>query len=99
MSIPTQGARGELIAPRCAPESEIDPPRIKRGKGAELLRDHERRVVREHDPAGADADAFSASSDVTDQDRGRGARDPRHVVMFRHPEAVETERFCVLGEI
>ena len=51
-------------------------PGKQRLERAELLGDHERRVVRQHDPAGADADRLGAAGDVGDHDRGRGAGDP-----------------------
>jgi len=58
---------------RRAAEAEVDPVRIEAGQGAELLGDHQRRVVGQHDPAGPDADGLSAAGDIADDHRGRGA--------------------------
>ena len=44
--IAAQGASGALVAARGAAQPEVDPPRVKRFERAELLGDHERRVVR-----------------------------------------------------
>ena len=44
---------------------------------AELLGDDQRRVVRQHDAAGADADRRRAGGDVADHHRGRRAGDCR----------------------
>ena len=50
-------------------EPEVDPPGIERFERAELLGDHERRVVRQHDPARADPDRRRAARDMGDDDR------------------------------
>ena len=42
--------------PGRAAEAEVDAPGMHGLERAELLGDHERRVVREHDPAGPEAD-------------------------------------------
>ena len=94
-----EGAGGELIAPRRATQTEIDAARIKRLERAELFGDDERRVVRKHYPASADADASRFSGDVSDDDRSGRAGDPRKVVMFREPVAMVSPLFCVLREI
>ena len=72
---------------------------MQRGERPELLGDHERRVVREHDPARADADRARAAGDVRDHDRGGGARDAGRVVMLREPEAVVAPALRVLREV
>ena len=41
----------------------------------EALRHHQRRVVRQHHAAGADADALGRGRDLADHDVGCGARD------------------------
>ena len=40
--VASQGVGGALIAARGPPETQIDPPGMQRGQGAELLGDHER---------------------------------------------------------
>ena len=44
-------------------------------------------MVWKHDTTGADANAFCSCCDMTNHNRGCGARDARHVVMLRHPNA------------
>ena len=56
-------------------------------------------MVRQHDPARADANRFGATGDVSDHDRRRGARDAGQVVMFRQPIAVVAPLFRVLREV
>jgi hypothetical protein len=80
-----------------APDAEIDPAGVEGFERAELLGDDERRVVRQHHPAGADADGLRASGDMPDEDGGRRASDARYVVMLGEPEAVVAPRFGVPG--
>jgi hypothetical protein len=56
MLVSAQREHGQLVGAGCAAEAEVDPPGMQPGERPELLRDHERCMVREHDPAGADAD-------------------------------------------
>ena len=72
---------------------------MQRRERPELLGDHERRMVRQHDPAGADANRLRARRDVRDHDRRRGARDARGVVMLGEPEAPVAPALRVLREI
>ena len=72
---------------------------MERLERAELLRDHERRMIREHDPARPDADRAGAGGDVRDHDGCRGARDPRRVVVLREPEALVAPALGVLREV
>ena len=88
LSVAPQRQRRDLIAPRRAAESEIDPPRKERLQRAELLGDHQRRVVGQHDAAGADADRRRAAGHVADDHRRRRAGDGRHVVVLGQPVAL-----------
>ena len=76
-----------LVGAGRAAEAEVDAAGVERLERAELLGDHERRVVRQHDAARADADRRRAAGDVPDHDRRRGARDAGHVVVLGEPEA------------
>ena len=87
------------VGARRAPEPEIDAPRIECVERAELLGDDERRMVRQHDAAGSDPDRTRAAGQVADHDRRRRARDPDHVVVFRHPVAVVAPAFGVAGKV
>src|SRR5690606_32616512 len=97
--IAPQRPRGDGIRTRRAAEAEVDAARIERGKRAELLGDDERRMVRQHDAAGADTDRFRAFRDISEGDRGRGARNTGHSVMFGEPEAGEAEIFGMTGKV
>ena len=92
-----QGAAGPCRAPgrgrdRCGPD---------RGTSSvpNCSAIDQRRVVRQHDPARADADRLGAARDMADHDRGRRARDPDHVVVLRQPVAPVAPAFRVLREI
>ena len=65
----------------------------------EALGDLERRVVRQHHAAGADAQVLGRRRDLPDHDVGRRARDVGHVVMLGHPVAGEAEPVGETAEI
>ena len=94
-----QRACGYLIGSRGAPEREIDSPRKERLERAELLGDDERRVVRQHDAAGADANRRRVAGNRADDDSRRGARHRRDIVMLGEPVAVVTPPLGMLREI
>ena len=94
-----QGARRQLIRSRRAPQPEIDSSGKKRFKRAELLGNHKRGMVGQHDPARTDANLGRARSDMADDDRGSGAGDARHVVVFRQPETVIAQLLRMPREI
>ena len=97
--IAAQRAHRALVGARRASQAEIDAARIERLERAELLGDHERRVIRQHDAAGADADRARAAGDVADHDRRRGARDADHVVVLGEPEPRVAPTLGVLREL
>ena len=68
-------------------------------QGAELLGDQQRGVVRQHDAAGAEADAACAMGDMGQGDGGGGAGDPWHVVVLGHPVARIAQRLGMAGEV
>ena len=76
-----------LVGARRAPQPEIDAAREEARQRAELLRDDVRRMVRQHDAAGAHPDGLRPGRDVRDDDRRGGAGDASHVVMLGHPDA------------
>jgi hypothetical protein len=84
--VATQREHRQLVGTGRATEAEIDAPRMKRRECPELLCNHERRVIRQHDPTGADSNRLRACGDVPDHDRGGGARDASCVVMLREPK-------------
>ena len=60
--VPAQRPRRRHVGPRRAAEAEVDAVREQRGQRAELLGDHQRRMVRQHDAARADADRRGAAA-------------------------------------
>jgi hypothetical protein len=94
-----QRAHRRRVGPGGAAEPEVDAPRVERVERPELLGDHERRVVGQHDPACADADRVRPLGDEADRHRRRGAGDPREVVVLGQPEAVVAERLGPLREL
>ena len=56
-------------------------------------------MVRQHHAAGTDTDRRRPGSDVSDDDGGRGARNPRHVVVLGDPIALEAPPLGVLREV
>src|SRR5215204_4869003 len=90
---------GELVGAGRAPEAEVDPAREQRLERLEALGDDERRVVRQHHAAGADADALRRRRDLADHDLGRRVRDRWQVVVLGEPVAGVAERVGVAGEI
>ena len=93
-----QRVRREPVRARRPSQPEIDAPRRQRVENAELLGDLERRVMRQHDPGAADADALGLHRQRRDQDFRRGAEDARMVVVFGHPETVIAQRLAMRGE-
>src|SRR5689334_17335643 len=96
--VTSQCTSGVWVRAGCATEAEVDTIRKQRGQRAELFRDHERRVIREHDAARSDANSSRAARYVCN-DYGRGStRDTGHAVMLGEPEAFVPELLGVLGE-
>ncbi|MNN24775.1 hypothetical protein D3C81_1382170 [compost metagenome] len=67
VEVAAQCTCGGVVGTRRATEAQVDASRIKRGQRAELLGDLQRRVVGQHDAAGADADGRRSASYMADQ--------------------------------
>jgi hypothetical protein len=93
-----QSQRFDRSAAGCAADPKIDAPGIQRVQRAENFGDLERRVVREHDSAGADPDPLRLRADTRQQDLGRGTCQRLHRVVFRHPEARVAKPVDQLGQ-
>ena len=87
---PPQHIRGHLIGAGRAPDAEIDAAGKQRLEHLEPFGHHQRRMVRQHDAARADADALGRGGDLADHDLGRRACDRGQVVMLRHPVAADS---------
>ena len=99
VDVPPERADGELVGARRAAEAEIDAAGKQARQRAELLGDDQRRMVGQHDAAGADADGRRAAGDMADDHRGGGAGDARHVVVLGEPVAGEAPALGMAGEI
>jgi hypothetical protein len=95
----TQGAHGRLIAARRAAKAEIDTPGIEGIQGAELLGDHQRRMVGQHHAAGTQMQSGGIGGEIANQHRGRRAGNADHIMVLRQPVAVIAARFGQPGEI
>ncbi len=90
--------RRNLVSPGRPAQTQADPAGVQLLKHAELLDDRERRVIGKHYATGADAQARGSGSYVCDQDRRRGAGQPRHIVVLGHPIALIADLFGELGQ-
>ena len=109
LDVPWEAIGAQGIAAECAgrqlvrsggpPEPEVDAARVERLQRSELLGDHERRMVRQHDPAGPDPDRRRARREIAGHDGRRSARDRLHVVVLGDPVALVTEALGVAREV
>jgi len=83
-----QGGGGALVGSRRAAEAEVHPARVQGLEHAELLGDHERCVVGQHDTAGADADVSRGRGGGTDENGRGAARVAGHAVVLGDPVPV-----------
>ncbi len=97
--IDAQRPHGALVGAGRAPEAEVDAAGEEALQRAELLGDHHGRMVRQHDAAGADADAVGCRRHLADDHRRRRAGDAGHVVVLGEPVAVVAEAVGVAGEV
>ncbi|MNG97362.1 hypothetical protein D3C79_564730 [compost metagenome] len=98
-ALAAQRLHGALISTGRAAKTEIDAIRIERGQRAELLGDHQGRVVRQHDAAGPQPQGAGGAGQMADEHRGGGTGDPRHVVVLRQPVAVVAPALGMPGQI
>src|SRR5918994_5214108 len=87
------------VRARGAPYAEIYSSRMQRLQNAEGLRDLERGVVGEHDPASADPDPLRYVGDVPDHDLRRRTGYARQIVVLRQPVALVAEPVGEPGEL
>jgi hypothetical protein len=88
-----------LIRARRATDTQVNAPRIQGSQRAELLRHHERGMVRQHDSAGANADRGGTRRDVTYHHGRCRAGNAGTVVMFGQPVPAITPALRVAGKI
>jgi hypothetical protein len=97
--ITAKRAQGSLISTGSTAKPEIDTPGIERFQRAKLFRDHDGRMIGQHDSASANPDGLGAIGNVSDNDGSGGAGYPNHVVVLRQPETAITQALSVLRKI
>ena len=97
-AVAAEGVGFELAAAGSAADAEVDAVGEHCVECAEDFGYFERGVVRQHDAAGADADAAGRGGGAGDEDLGRGAGEQVHGVVLGVPEARVAELVDVLGE-
>ena len=95
----TQRAHGRLIAARRAAKAEIDSSWVQRIERAELLGNHQRRMVWQHHAAGAKMQSGGIRGKVANQHRSRGAGDTDHIMVLGQPVAVIAALFRQLRQV
>lgn len=91
--------RGVVEGTRAAADAQVDPARVQSRQRAELLRQHDRGVVRSENAPGAETDGRRQRGRVGGQDDGRERSDGRRMVMLGVPESQVTEVFETPGEL
>src|SRR6266513_2266793 len=94
-----QRPRRHGVASRGAADAQVDAPGKERLQHAEGLGDLQGAVVLEHHAARAHTDPRRARGDLTDQDLGARAPEPRRRVVLGQPVAVVAEAVTQLGEL
>ena len=95
--VSAERCRGVEVGSWCPAQTQIDPSGREGVEHAELLRDDQRRMVRQHHPAGSEADAGSLRGQTRQHQLRRGRRSRWHRVMLGQPEPVEATRLCKSG--
>ncbi|HJN93964.1 MAG TPA: hypothetical protein QGF05_14740 [Dehalococcoidia bacterium] len=93
-----KGTGSATIGAGGAADAKVDATGVEGVDEGEGFGHFEGRVVRQHDAAGADADALGASGDLGDQDLGGGAGEGSGVVVLGQPIAGVTESVGGLGK-
>ena len=93
-----QGAHGGGIGIDAPPQPQVDAAGIQRRQGAELFGHLQRRMVGQHDAAGADTDGPGGARHLPDQHGSGRTRHGWRVVMLHQPVAVITPAFRRLGQ-
>ena len=86
-----QGQGSARVRPRRPPDAQVNAARKQGFQSLERLGHFQRRMVRQHDAAGADAQVGSLAGDLPDEYLRRRTRDAGHVVVFRQPVAGEAQ--------
>ncbi len=94
-----QRMRGGAIGAGRAAKPEIDPAGKQRLQHLETLGHDQRRMVRQHHPAGADPDVFGHGRDLPDHQIRRRARDGSEIMMLGEPVADIAQRIDVARQI
>ncbi len=96
--IAAERAHRDLVRTRGPAQAEVDPSRVHRGQGAELLGNGQRRVIGQHDATRPEPDRPGLCSDVGDEHARRGRGDACDVVVLGVPDPLVAELFGALGQ-
>ena len=99
VQISPHGSGSDLIGARRTAETEIDSPGMQRGQSAKLLGNDQWCMVWQHDAASPDPNGARAGGNMRQSNRRGGARNARHVVMFRHPVSLIAQCLDMAGQI
>src|SRR5690606_21744022 len=99
VEVAAQGARCDLIGARSPAQAQVDAPGVERLKRAELFGNDQRRMVRQHDAAGAHTYGGGAARNVTNEYRRGSAGNAWHAVVLGPPVAMKAERLGVAGQL
>ena len=94
-----QRVGGDPIRAGRPSDPEVDAAGVQRLQHPELLRDHERLVVRQHHTARAEPQGRRRAREMGDQNGGGRARDAGHVVVLGDPVAPIPEPLDMPGEV
>jgi hypothetical protein len=95
IGIGVEGHRGAHVGAGRTAHAQVDAARGQGVEHTELLGHLQGRVVGQHDPGAAQADALGACGDGRQQDLGGRAHDGGQAVVFAHPEAVVAQGFAM----
>ena len=97
--VTTQRAHRGLVRTRRATKPQLDAIRVQIRERAELFRDRQRCMIRQHDAAGAEGDALGFCSHGCDKNCRRRGRDGVHIVVLCVPNTLITSLFRCLRQI
>jgi len=94
-----QRPSGPLVAAGSSSQAEVDPAGIERLQRYELLGDHQRGVVGQHDSTGPNPDRGRAPGNVGNDHGRRGAGDPGQVVVLGDPVPMVTPPLGMASQV
>ena len=99
VQVAPQRACRRLVGTRRSAQPEVDATRKQRLQRAELLGNHQRGMVGQHDAAGPDADARGAAGHMRHDNRRGRTGNAGHAVVLGQPVTLEAPAFGVLRQV